>query len=193
MQKKKRKGLVHVYTGDGKGKTSASLGLALRAMGHGLTVFMIQFLKGGGLAGEVIAAETMLPNFKVRQFGKACPYSEEIKKGAMECDNCKDCFLTRKEEREKVGEAMDLAEKTVAGGKYDVVILDEVNNAAARRLTSVARILKVISSRKPGVELILTGRNAPKEFIEAADYVTYLKRVKHPFTKGARARFGIDY
>jgi cob(I)alamin adenosyltransferase len=193
MPKKRRVGLIHVYTGDGKGKTTSSVGLGLRAVGHDMSVFMIQFLKGGGHAGEVVAAEKMLPNFKVKQFGKSCPYSEEMRKGSMECGNCKDCFLTRKEEREKVEEAIELAEKTVKSGKYDVVILDEVNNAVSRKLVSVVRVLKLIALKKPHVELILTGRNAPKELVEAADYVTYMKRVKHPFTKGIRSRYGIDY
>lgn len=193
MRAKKRKGLVHVYTGDGKGKTTAALGLALRAVGHDLTVYVIQFLKGGGHSGEVCVAERLGPNFKVKQFGKSCPYSEEMRKGTIDCGNCKDCFLTRKEEREKVGEALDLAEKTVAQGKYDLVILDEVNNAVARKLTSVARVMKLIKKRKPNVELVLTGRNAPKEIVDAADYVTNMRRVKHPFTKGVRVRHGIDY
>jgi cob(I)alamin adenosyltransferase len=194
MQKNKRKGLVHVYTGDGKGKTTASVGLAFRAVGHGMSVYMIQFLKGGGHSGEAMAAESLLTErFRVKQFGKSCPYSEEMKKGTMECGNCRDCFLSRKEEREKVSEALDLAEKTVVSGKYDLVILDEINNAASRRLTSVSRVLKIIATKKPHVELVLTGRNAPKEVMDAADYVTYMKRIKHPFTKGIRVRYGVDY
>jgi cob(I)alamin adenosyltransferase len=193
MPKQKRLGLVHVYTGDGKGKTTSAVGVGLRATGHGMTVLMIQFLKGGGHAGEVIAAEKMLSTFHVKQFGKACPYSEEMKKGSMECDNCKDCFLTRKEEKQKVEEALDLAEKVVSSGKYDLVILDEINNAVSRRLASPGRVLRLIKAKKSNVELILTGRNAPKELIEAADYVTIMKRVKHPFMKGIRSRYGVDY
>ena len=194
MQKNRRKGLVHVYTGDGKGKTTSSVGLAVRAIGHGMSAFMIQFLKGGGHSGEAIAAEALLSeSFKIRQFGKPCPYSGEMKKGTMECGNCKDCFLSRREEKEQVDEALDLAEKVVRSGKYDVVILDEVNNAVSRKLAPVSRIIKIINSRKPQVELILTGRGAPKEITDAADYVTFMKKVKHPFTKGIRARYGIDY
>jgi cob(I)alamin adenosyltransferase len=194
MTKNKRKGLVHVYTGDGKGKTTSSVGLALRAVGHGMSVFMIQFLKGGGHSGEAIAAEAMLgERYKIKQFGKPCPYSNEMKKGTMECGNCKDCFLSRKEERERVNEALELAEKVVASGKYDLVVLDEINNTVSRKLAPVSRVLRIITSRKPHVELVLTGRNAPKEFIEAADYVTVMKKVKHPFTKGIRSRYGIDY
>jgi cob(I)alamin adenosyltransferase len=191
--KRKRRGLVHVYTGDGKGKTTAAVGLATRAIGHGLTVYMIQFLKGGGHAGECEAGKGILPGFNVRQFGKACPYSEEMKKGAMECGNCKDCFLTRQEEKAKVEEAMIFARKTLKSGKYDLVILDEINNTVSRKFTTVTKLMELVKSRKPKVELVLTGRNAPKELIQYADYVTEMKKIKHPFTKGIRARYGIDY
>ena len=193
MPKKKRVGLVHVYSGDGKGKTTVAVGLALRALGHDMTVYMVQFLKGGGHAGEVIACERFLPNFKVKQFGKPCPYSEQMKQGSMDCGNCKDCFLSRREEKEKVSEALDLAEKIVKSGKYDVVFLDEVNNALNRKLAPLSRVLKLIKSRKSSVELVLTGRNAPQELIELADYATIMRKIKHPFTKGVRSRYGVDY
>jgi cob(I)alamin adenosyltransferase len=193
MSRKKRRGLVHVYTGDGKGKTTVAVGLALRAVGHGMSVYMIQFLKGGRHVGEIIAADDSLPNFKIKQFGKPCPYSQEMKKGNMECGNCKDCFLSRKEEKEKVSEAMDLAEKIVKSGKYDVVILDEINNTVNRKLVSNTRVIKLIKTRKPSVEVVLTGRNATREIMELGDYVTVMKKIKHPFTKGIRVRFGVDY
>jgi len=193
MPTNKRRGLVHVYTGDGKGKTTAAVGLAVRAIGHGMSVCMIQFLKGGGHAGEIEAAEKLLPNFKVRQMGKPCPYSEEMKRGTIDCGNCKDCFLSRQEEGERVSEGLDFAEKTVTSGKYDVVILDEINNALNRKLASVTRVLKIIKNKKSTVELVLTGRNAPKEIVGVADYVTYMKKIKHPFAKGMRVRFGVDY
>jgi cob(I)alamin adenosyltransferase len=188
----KRKGLIHVYTGDGKGKTSTAVGLGFRACGQGLKVFMIQFLKGGGFSGEVDASKK-INNFIIRQYGKDCPYSENMKKGEQECGNCKDCFLTRKEEKEKVEEALLLAEKIAKSTKYDVLILDEINNTLSRRLTSLSRIKSIIKKRRPHMEIILTGRNAPQEIIELADYATDLKRIKHPFTKGLRARYGIDY
>ena len=192
MPNRKRTGLVHIYTGDGKGKTSTSLGLGLRASGHGLKVLMIQFLKGGGHVGEVEAVKN-IPDFTIRQFGKPCPYSEEMRKGSMECGNCKDCFLTRAEEKEKVNEALTLAEKMTTTNKYDVIILDEINNVLNRKLAPVSRVKKLIKKRKPHIELILTGRNAPPELIDDADYITQLKKIKHPFTKGLRARYGIDY
>lgn len=192
MQKKKRVGLVHVYTGEGKGKTTTAVGLALRAAGHNLNVLIIQFLKGGGFSGEVEAFKKF-ENITITQFGKECPYSENIKSGEIECGNCKDCFLSRKEERDMVDQGLIQAEKAVKSNKFDVIILDEINNTVARKLTSVMRIKKLIKSKKSNIELVLTGRYAPKEFIELADYTTELKRVKHPFTKGLRARYGIDY
>ena len=192
MQKKKRVGLVHVYTGEGKGKTTTAVGLALRAAGHNLNVLIIQFLKGGGFSGEVEAFKKF-ENITITQFGKECPYSENIKSGEIECGNCKDCFLSRKEERDMVDQGLIQAEKAVKSNKFDVIILDEINNTVARKLTSVMRIKKLIKSKKSNIELVLTGRYAPKEFIESADYTTELKRVKHPFTKGLRARYGIDY
>ncbi|MFC2163095.1 cob(I)yrinic acid a,c-diamide adenosyltransferase [Candidatus Altiarchaeota archaeon] len=192
-KKNGRVGLVHVYTGNGKGKTTTALGLALRALGHGYKVYMIQLLKGGNHMGEVIASKTLLEGFTVKQFGKACPYSEEMSKGTIECGNCRDCFLTRKEEKEKALEAVDHAEKIVRSGKYDVVIIDEINNALHRRLVPLDRVVKLVKGRKKKTELILTGRNAPKGIIEVADYVTRLDEVKHPFNKAMRVRRGIDY
>ena len=188
----KRLGLVHVYTGEGKGKTTTSMGLAVRAAGHGLNVLILQFLKGGGFSGEVRAFKKF-ENITIKQFGKECPYSENIKLGEIECGNCKDCFLTRKEERDRVDQGLVQAEKAVKSNKYDVIILDEINNTVARKLTSILRIKKLVKSKKQNIELVLTGRYAPKEFIEIADYVTEMKRVKHPFSKGLRARYGIDY
>ncbi|MFH1403884.1 MAG: cob(I)yrinic acid a,c-diamide adenosyltransferase [Candidatus Altiarchaeota archaeon] len=193
MPANKRKGLIHVYTGAGKGKTSISLGLALRSMGHGFSVYMIQLLKGGSHMGEVISSIEILPRMTIKQYGKKCPYSDEMKKGDIDCGNCRDCFISRNEEREYVEEALNHAEKILKSGKYDLVIIDEVNNALHRKLTSVDRVLKLIKSKKSHTELVLTGRNAPKRIIEAADYVTELKDVKHPFNRGIRVRRGIDY
>ncbi len=192
MAKTKRIGLVHVYTGDGKGKTTAAMGLALRAIGHGFSVYVIQFLKGGGFSGEYDSSLDM-DKLTIKQFGKDCPYSESIKIGQMECGNCKDCFLTRKQEREKALEALDLAEKISKDKRYDVLILDEINNTLSRKLAPLARVKRLIKKKRAQTELILTGRNAPPELIELADYVTQMKLIKHPFSKGMRARHGIDY
>lgn len=192
MALEKRQGLVHVYTGDGKGKTTASMGLALRAVGHGFNVFVIQFLKGGGLSGE-LCASLGIDGLKIVQYGKDCPYSEKIKDGQMECGNCKDCFLTRKQEREKAAEAIDMAQKMSKDKKCDLLILDEINVALSRKLIPISKIKKIIIEKNPHTEIVLTGRNAPQDILDMADYATRMERIKHPFSRGMRARHGIDY
>lgn len=173
------KGLVHVYTGDGKGKTTAALGIALRALGWGLRVCMVQFIKGYPDIGEMRFAERFGDRFTVKQF--AVDTSRAIDEAKV---------LQRKESAEA---AMAYAEKIVMSGEYSVVILDEINNALHYGLIDTKRVLELISSKPKNVELILTGRNAPLAIIEAADYVTEMHLVKHPFQKGITARQGIDY
>jgi len=189
----KRVGLVHVYTGNGKGKTTAALGLALRAIGHGYNVYMIQFLKGGRHIGELLASEEKLKQLSVKQFGKACPYSEEMMKGAVDCGNCKDCFLSRAEESAKAKEALEYARVVIKSKKYNLVILDEINNTVNKKFLPVGDVIKVIKEKPRSVELVLTGRNAPKEIMDLADYATEMREIKHPFNRGVRVRWGIDY
>jgi len=171
------KGLVQVYTGDGKGKTSAALGLALRAVGRQLRVFVIQFIKGGFDYGELYVVK-QLPNLELRAFGQGkfvtqTPPSE------------KDVSLAK--------EGFALAKRVVESGEYDVVILDEVNVALHLGLLTLGEVLDLVKAKPKHVELILTGRYAPKELIEIADLVTEMKEVKHPYTKGLKPRKGIEY
>lgn len=191
--KVKRTGLVHVYTGNGKGKTTSALGLALRAIGHGYEVYMIQFLKGGRHIGELLASEEKIKQFTIKQFGKMCPYSEEMMKGTIDCGNCKDCFLSRKEEVAKANEALNFAKSIIKSRKYGLVILDEINNAMDKKLLSIEDVASIIKEKPKEVELVLTGRNAPKGIIELADYATEMREIKHPFNRGVRVRWGIDY
>jgi len=184
--------LIHVYTGNGKGKTTVALGLALRSLGHGFNVYIIEFLKGGSHLGELGLA-SKLPNLKIRQFGKKCPYSKQMKAGKIDCGNCRDCFMTRKAEKDRAKEGLEEAGKALSCGKYDLVILDEINNVVKKNFVTAKQVLDVLSEKSRGTEVVLTGRNAPKEFIDAADYVTEMLEVKHPFQKGARVRRGIDY
>jgi cob(I)alamin adenosyltransferase len=171
------KGLVQVYTGNGKGKTSAAFGLALRATGRGLKVYMIQFIKGGFDYGELYTVKN-LPNFTLKAFGRGK-------------------FVTskppQKEDVKLAREALHLAEQVVQSGSYNIVILDEINVALDLKLISLEDVLKLIKSKPSGLELILTGRNAPEEIVEVADLVTEMKEVKHPFSKGTEARKGIEY
>lgn len=174
---KLERGLVQVYTGNGKGKTSAAFGLALRAVGRGLNVYVIQFIKGGFDYGELYAIDK-LPNFTLKAFGRG-RFITEIPPGK------KDIRLAE--------EAFQLAKETVEGGKYDVVILDEISVALKLKLIDVDRVLKIIKNKPKHVELVLTGRYAPRKIVEAADLVTEMKERKHSFNEGHVARKGIEF
>ena len=171
--------LVSVYTGQGSGKTTAALGLALRVLGWGGRVCVVQFIKGYPEIGEGHFAQGFGTRFVLRQF--AVDDTPSIRE---------DDVLARREAAEQ---ALSYAESMVAGGEYYLVILDEINNALHYGLISLPRVLKLIDNRPKHVELVLTGREAPKQIIEAADYVTEMKAIKHPFEKGIPARRGVDY
>ncbi len=171
--------MVHVYTGAGKGKTTAALGIALRALGWGIRACVVQFIKGYSEIGEGKFARELGDRLVLRQF--AVDPARQIDEAKV------------RERREAVEAAMDFAERVVAGGEYGLVILDEINNAVHSRLIDVDRVLALIRNKPSRVELILTGRNAPKPIIDAADYVTEMKLLKHPFQQGTQARKGIDY
>jgi cob(I)alamin adenosyltransferase len=174
---KLEKGLVQVYTGNGKGKTSAAFGLALRAIGRGLKVYIIQFIKGGFDYGELYMLDK-LPNLTLKAFGRGR-------------------FVTakppEKEDIKLAEEALQLSEKVVTSGEYDVVILDEVSVALNLKLISLDDVLELIKTKPKHVELVLTGRSAPNEIIEVADLVTEMREIKHPFSKGFPARKGIEH
>lgn len=189
---KSRLGLVHVYTGNGKGKTTAALGIAFRAAGHGFSVLITQFLKGGVHTGEISAARRF-PNVKVRQFGRKCPYSEKMRRGLIDCGNCRDCFKAGGDEIDNVQKAFKVAFDASASGKHDIVIMDEINVALAIGWIKVRDVLKLIKKKHRNTELILTGRAAPKSIIKAADIVTEMREVKHPMKRGIFVRRGIEY
>jgi len=170
-------GLVQVYTGNGKGKSSAAFGLALRAVGRGLKVYMIQFIKGGFDYGELYVVDK-LPNLTLKAFGRG-KFVTETPAG--------------KEDVKLAEEALALAEEVVKSGEYDIVILDEINVALSLKLIEIGKVLELIKEKPKHVELILTGRYASNEIIEVADLVTEMKEIKHPFNKGYQARKGIEY
>lgn len=172
-------GLVHVYTGDGKGKTTTALGLALRALGWGARVCMVQFIKGYPDIGEARFAREMGNRFIVRQFAK------DHKRAIGE-----ESVLKR---REAARRAMEFAQDVVSSGEFDLVILDEINNAMHYGLIEVEQTVSLIEQKPKHVELVLTGRSAPEQIIAVADYVTRMEPVKHPYESNIPARRGIDY
>jgi len=170
------KGLVHVYTGDGKGKTTAAFGLALRALGRGLSVCVIQFLKGQE-SGEVLALKKF-SNATVRQFGR---------EGFVDLES------PSKEDKQFAKEGFDFAREIIDSGDFDLVVLDEINLAVAANLIKLQDILNLIKSRSSSVEVVLTGRKALPEVIDVAGYVTEFKNLKHPFDEGKKAREGVEF
>jgi len=173
---KLEKGLVQVYTGNGKGKTTAAFGLALRAVGRGLKVYVIQFIKGGFDYGELYVVDK-LQGLTLKAFGKGK-------------------FIIGKPEEVdvvKAREALKLTKEVVSGGKYDLVVLDEVNVALHLGLIGLDDVLRLVREKPVHVELVLTGRNAPDEILQVADLVTEMREVKHPYSKGVPARKGIEY
>jgi len=169
-------GLVHVYTGNGKGKTTASLGLALRAMGNDLQVAMVQFMKCPQGYGEYEISRS-LPNFTLLPMGRDCL----IREGQA-----------AKEDYEAAEAALHKAEELIQSRKYDLVIMDEANVAVFMGLIKVQDLVRVVKERPPHVEVVLTGRYAAPEIIEIADLVTEMSLIKHPFDRGVPARAGIE-
>lgn len=169
-------GCVQVYTGNGKGKTTASLGLALRAVGRGLKVCVFQFIKGGGRYGEHLAAEKLAPLLTIIQTGRP---------GWV---NTKDIT----EDRRVAQEAFVQARELLTSGEFDLFICDEINGAVGFGLIDVEQVLELISRRPEKTELVLTGRNADERVIEAADLVTEMREIKHYYKAGVPARTGIE-
>jgi len=176
-RKRLQQGLVQVYTGDGKGKTTCALGLALRAAGQGFKVFMVQFMKGRN-TGEAKAAARLAPELTLRYFGR--PGLVNLKAPDPE-----DLAL--------INEARDLARRVMESGDYDLVILDEINLALAYGLIPMEDMLTWLRARPPWVEVVLTGRQAPAELVAFADLVTEMRPVKHYYTAGVPARRGIEW
>ncbi len=170
-------GLVQVYTGVGKGKTTAALGLALRAWGRGLRVIVIQFMKVGEDYGEILALKK-LSGIDLFQYGR----DQLIIKGKHTEE---DVRLAR--------QGLKKATEALSGKKYDVVILDEVNVVTHFGIVTAEEVMDVVRSRAPGVEVVMTGRYAPQPFIDEADLVTEMRMIKHPYEAGVLARAGIEF
>jgi cob(I)alamin adenosyltransferase len=171
------RGLIHVYTGDGKGKTTCALGLALRAVGQGFKVAMVQFLKGRE-TGESRAAMRLAPDMTLSYFGR--PGLVNLKSPAPD-------------DLARVRKAWDLARRVIEAGAHDLVILDEINLALAHGLIPLVEAMALLKRRPPWVEVVLTGRRAPRELVDLADLVTEMQPVKHYYQAGVRARRGIEW
>ena len=172
-----KKGLVQIFTGDGKGKTSAALGVVLRALGHGLRVCIVVFMKGDYPYSEWKAL-SKLPNVKIARFGFR---------------TFTDPANVKPEEIEQAKQALAAAREAMLSGNYDLVMLDEVNIAVAWKLLELGEVVRLIHDKPPNVELILTGRQVDAKLVELADLVTECLKIKHPYDKGIGARRGIDY
>jgi cob(I)alamin adenosyltransferase len=168
--------MVEVYTGDGRGKTTAAIGLAFRAVGHGLRVHIIQFMKGDEGYGEFISCKAH-PNIEIEQFGR----KEFVN---LSEPSTIDVELART--------GLARAREVLEEGKADLVILDELNVAVGFGLVRVEDALALLDLRPSHVELLITGRMAPQELLDRADLVTEMREVKHPFSQGVLAREGID-
>jgi cob(I)alamin adenosyltransferase len=173
---KLEKGLVQVYTGNGKGKTSASFGLALRAVGRGLKVYVIQFIKGGFDYGELYVVDK-LPGLTLEAFGRG-KFVSEKKPDMVDIDLARQALAKAQE---------------IMKGEVDVLILDEINVAVNLKLIDVEEVLELMRKKPEHMELVLTGRKAPVEIVQAADLVTEMIEIKHPYNSGFKARKGIEY
>ncbi|MFH1786725.1 MAG: cob(I)yrinic acid a,c-diamide adenosyltransferase [archaeon] len=179
-------GLVHVYTGTGKGKTTMSLGIAFRALGYGLSVCIIQFMKGPIITGELKLRRKFPTRLRVRSYGTRCTSHEPDV-------TCPNCFVEKEGDMREAKRAFAYAKGVLESGKFDVVILDEINVAVAMRLIKLEQVARLVKNKMPCTELVLTGRGAPKTLIDLADVVTEMREIKHPFADGVVARKGIDY
>lgn len=174
-----RQGLILVNTGNGKGKTTAALGVGMRAWGQGFKVLVMQFIKGNWKYGELQAAERMGPDFVIRQMGegfvKGCNEDEKI------------------QHQQAAKEALAVAGAEMVSGTWDMIILDEINYAIKFGLVSLDEVLVLLKGKPSALHLVLTGRDVHPEIIEIADLVTEMKEIKHPYKKGIKAQQGIEF
>ena len=174
-----RRGLIIVNTGPGKGKTTAAMGTALRAVGQGMKVLMLQFLKGSWHYGELDAVKVFGDNFIMKQMGRGF-----VKVGSAEPDP---------EDVKMVEEAWKESREAILSGKWDLVVLDEINYAISYGMLDPAKVVDALKQKPEMVHVILTGRNAHPTIVELADTVTEMRQVKHAYEKGVEAQRGIEY
>ncbi len=180
MKEKGKRGLVIVYTGNGKGKTTAALGMALRAIGRGWRVLMVQFMKGTWHYAEMDTAKRLAPDFEIVPMGKG--FFKIL-----------DDHFTEEEHRQAAQAALQFAREKMLSGEYDLLILDEINTALNTGLLSLDAVIQFLDARPSDFNIVLTGRGAPPELIDRADLVTEMVEIKHPYQKGIFAQKGIDF
>ncbi|MDH5415613.1 MAG: cob(I)yrinic acid a,c-diamide adenosyltransferase [Nitrosopumilus sp.] len=173
-------GLTIVYTGKGKGKTTAALGIALRAVGYGKRICMIQFIKGSWHYGEMDSSKRLEPEFEMIAVGKGFV-------GIIDDKSPKE------DHKDIAKEAIRISNEKIKSGNYDIIILDEINYAVNLDLISVNDVLNLIKSKPAEIDLVLTGNYAKNEIIKLADLVTEMREIKHPFQLGIKAKKGIDF
>ena len=174
-------GLTIIHTGDGKGKSTAAFGLALRAYGAGLNVLILQFIKGGKISGELTALEIL---------------SKIPSENKIEIRQCGLGFIDKNkidEHKAAAESALEFARAEILSDKWDLIILDEIIYCVKFKLIDAEKVLELIKIRPPKLHLVLTGRDAPQSLIDAADLVTEMKLVKHPFKRGIKAQRGIEF
>jgi cob(I)alamin adenosyltransferase len=179
MAGKKTKGLIIVYTGDGKGKTTAALGMALRAAGHGMKVLILQFVKSFKSYGELKFVKNYDCGIEIKTMGK----------GYVKIKGDVHSF---EEHVAAARETLEYAREQIQSGKFDIVVLDEINIALDKKLINMKEVADLIRQKPPYLHLVLTGRNAPRKLIQLADLVSEVKEIKHPFKGGIAAQKGIE-
>lgn len=173
-------GLIIVYTGKGKGKTTAALGMALRAIGYNYKVCMLQFIKGSWHYGEMTSSKRLEPEFELTATGKGFVGIIDDKSPLSEHQRI-------------AQDALHLSKEKIESEKYDIIILDEINYAINLGLIKLEDVLDLIKIKPPNLNLVLTGNYAKKEIIDVADLVTEMNEIKHPFKSGIKAKKGIDF
>ncbi len=208
-----RKGRVHIYYGNGKGKTTTAIGMAIRAASQNWKVGIVQYMKGGAYTGELIFIRRFLDNVEIWQYGKPCikekqqlsldKFDHDIKKAFEQqeinfirediiCGECRHCFVNDEEMKMFVEQAWEHTLKLLKED-YDMLILDEVNVAIDLKFLTEEEVLAALKERNPKIEVVLTGRGKPVKLIEYADLVTEMRPLKHYFYKGDMARRGVEY
>ncbi len=182
QERKEPRGLVIVNTGDGKGKTTASLGLAVRAAGNGMRVLVIQFIKGRWKTGESQAIAALAPNVELVRMGRG-----------FTLERLRDPRIPMEEHEEAASRAFERAREVVLTDEYDMIVLDEILGSIKAGLVTLNDVLGLIRDKPARLHLVLTGRGAPPELVDAADLVTEMKLVKHPLQQGIKAQRGIEF